>query len=131
MEFTLKTRIKASPEEIYSTWLSSDGHSKMTGGEATISDEIGAQFTAWDGYIIGTNLELEINKRIVQSWRTSQFEEEEEDSRIEIVLVEMDEETELTLLHANLPESGEHYRKGWEVHYFQPMKIYFAEDKPS
>ncbi len=127
MEFTIKTRFKATAEEIYTTWLDNDGHTKMTGGAATVSAKIGGSFTAWDGYIWGKNISLEPFSRIVQSWRTSQFEEGEEDSQIEILLNEVDGETELTLIHSNLPASGEHYKKGWDDHYFLPMKAYFSE----
>ncbi|MFT7604157.1 MAG: activator of HSP90 ATPase [Saprospiraceae bacterium] len=127
MEFTLKTKINATAAEIYSTWLNSEGHTKMTGGAATISDKIGDTFTAWDNYIEGKNIVLEPYRRILQSWRTSQFEEGEEDSQLEILLNEVDGETELTLIHTNVPESGEHYIKGWDNHYFQPMKAYFSE----
>ena len=127
MEFTLKVKFEALPKEIYASWLSSEGHTKMTGGEARISDNVGDSFTAWDGYIEGKNLDLELNKRIVQSWRTSEFEENEEDSELEILLNEVDDHTELTLIHKNVPESGEHYKKGWDNHYFQPMKKYFSK----
>ena len=127
MKFTLKTIINSTPKEIYSKWLNSEGHSNMTGGEASISNKVGDTFNAWDGYIEGKNLELELNKRIFQSWRTTQFEENEEDSRIEILLKEIEGQTELTLNHSNLPESGEHYKKGWEDHYFRPMKEYFSK----
>ncbi len=127
MEFTLKTKIDATAKQIYKAWLSSDGHTNMTGGTATISDIIGDNFTAWDGYIEGQNIELEPFNRILQSWRTSQFEEGEEDSQIEILLNEINGQTELTLIHTNVPESGEHYIKGWDNHYFQPMKNYFSK----
>lgn len=127
MEFTLKTKIDATPEQIYRAWLSSDGHSKMTGGIANVSDKIGDKFTAWGGYIDGKNMELEPFNRILQSWRTSQFEKDEEDSQIEIRLSELNGQTELTLIHTNVPESGEHYIKGWNKSYFQPMKIYFSK----
>jgi activator of HSP90 ATPase len=127
MKFILKTKINTSAKEIYTTWLSSEGHTNMTGGAATISDKIGDNFTAWDGYIEGKNIELEPYKRILQAWRTSQFEEHEEDSQIEILLNEAGEQTELTLIHTNVPESGEHYKKGWNNHYFQPMKVYFSK----
>ena len=126
MEFTLNTKINATAKEIYITWLNSEGHMKMTGGAANISDKIGDGFTAWDGYIEGKNIELEPYGRILQSWRTSQFEENEEDSQIEVLLNEVDGQTELTLIHTNVPESGEHYKKGWDDHYFQPMKAYFS-----
>jgi activator of HSP90 ATPase len=127
MEFTVKTKINATAEEIYSTWMSSEGHTKMTGGEAVISQNIGEAFSAWDGYIEGENVELEPNKRILQSWRTSQFENHEEDSKIEVLLNESGGQTELTIIHSNLPESGEHYKKGWEEHYFNPMKEYWSK----
>ena len=129
MEFTLKTIIDTSPKIIYTTWLNSNGHSKMTGGVASISDKIGDNFTAWDGYIEGKNLELETNKRILQSWRTSDFEEADEDSQIEILLNEIDGQTELTLIHTNLSEHGEQYKNGWDNHYFKPMKEYFSQIK--
>ncbi len=125
MEFTLKVKINTSAKEIYTNWLSSEGHTKMTGGAASISDKIGNHFTAWDGYIEGRNLELEPYNRILQSWRTSQFEDHEEDSQIEILLIEFDGQTELILNHTNVPESDEHYIKGWDNHYFKPMKDYF------
>ncbi len=125
MEIILRTTLNAPAKDIYNAWLSSEGHTKMTGGEATASNKIGDYFTAWDGYIHGKNLVLEENKRIVQSWRTSQFLENETDSQIEVLLKEKDGVTELTLIHSNVPESGEHYRKGWDEHYFQPMKKYF------
>lgn len=127
MKFTLNTKLSASAEEIYNAWLSSEGHTKMTGGKATTSNKPGHAFTAWDGYIHGKNLVLEPNKRIVQSWRTEQFLENEEDSQIEVILNEVDGQTELTLNHTNVPESGDHYIKGWDVHYFQPMKAYFSK----
>ena len=127
MEFTLRTRIDATAEQIYKAWLSSEGHTRMTGGSAVITDKTGDHFSAWDGYIEGKNLELEPFCRIVQSWRTSQFEKEEEDSQIEILLVEHHGQTELTLIHRNVPESGDHYIQGWDDHYFQPMKRYFSQ----
>ena len=127
MEFTLKVKIPTTAKEVYTNWLSSEGHTKMTGGVASISSEIGSHFTAWDGYIEGKNLELNPYNRILQSWRTSQFEKHEEDSQIEILLTEFDGYTELILIHTNVPESGEHYKKGWDNHYFKPMQEYFSK----
>lgn len=126
MKFTLKTTLPASARDIYLTWLSSEGHSGMTGGTADISDEEGTGFSAWDGYIEGKNLALEPYQRIVQSWRTSQFAEEEPDSQIEILLKERIEGTELILIHTQVPKTGEHYIQGWEDNYFEPMRAYFT-----
>ena len=126
MEFTVKAQFNASPEEIYTAWLDSEKHSEMTGGEAFVSNKPGETFTAWDGYIEGKNLELQPNKRIIQSWRTVEFADEEEDSNIEIMLEESGGGTALTLVHTNLPAHGEQYRQGWVDNYFEPMKNYFS-----
>ncbi|MBC3759414.1 SRPBCC domain-containing protein [Hyunsoonleella sp. SJ7] len=127
MQFTLKSTFNTTAKELYLSWLNSENHSKMTGGLAECSDSVGGSFTAWDGYIWGKNIELEPFHRIVQSWRTTQFNDNEKDSQIEILLKELnDGQTELTLIHTNLPESGEHYKKGWEDHYFEPMKAFFG-----
>ena len=125
MHFTLKTKIKATPKAIYEAWLSSEGHTKMTGGEATASDKAGDNFTAWDGYISGKNIDLLPFSKIVQSWRTSEFDANEPDSQIEILLEEKNGGTELTLNHTNVPESGDHYKRGWAEHYFEPMQEHF------
>jgi activator of HSP90 ATPase len=127
MKFTLKTTINATAKDIYTTWLSSKGHSAMTGADAAITAVVGKKFTAWDGYISGTNLELIPYNKIVQAWRTTSFKDSDEDSNIEIVLNETKGKTELTLTHSNIPKDGEDYKKGWEDYYFIPMKDYFSK----
>ena len=123
--FSISTELSATALEVYTAWLDSKQHSDFTGGEARISDLVKTDFTAWDEYISGKNIELIPNSKIVQSWRTVQFEDNEEDSQIEIQLIENNRVTELTLIHTKVPESGEHYRKGWETSYFAPMREYF------
>jgi uncharacterized protein YndB with AHSA1/START domain len=125
--FTLTTTIPASPEQIYEAWLDSIGHSEMTGGEATMSEEVGAAVTAWDGYISGRNLELIPGERIVQSWRTTEFADNDEDSIITVVLQEAGDGTLLTLEHSNVPDTHKSYEEGgWHANYFEPMVAYFA-----
>jgi len=127
MEFTLKTKLPATAKQVYKSWLSTQRHTKMTGRAAFVSDGVGDKFTAWEGYIKGENLALEPYSKIVQSWRTSQFEESAMDSQVEISLKEINDETELTLTHTNVPDDGDHYIKGWDEHYFKPMKAYFLK----
>ncbi|MCF8262326.1 MAG: SRPBCC domain-containing protein [Melioribacteraceae bacterium] len=127
-EFELTEIFNISPELLYIAWLDEDQHSEMTGGAAEISDEIGAEFAAWDGYITGKNLELKFGKKILQSWRTSEFPQEAEDSLLEIIFERDKDGTKLTLKHSNLqPGDGEKYKSGWIEHYFNPMKDYFEE----
>jgi uncharacterized protein YndB with AHSA1/START domain len=126
--FTLTTTIPASPQEVYEAWLDSLAHSEMTGGSATMSGEVGAEVSAWDNYIIGRNIELVPGERIVQSWRTSEFEDEHEDSIITLTLEPVEEGTLLTLEHSNVPDEQRSYEEGgWQENYFEPMVAYFSE----
>ena len=136
--FTLTTTIPASAQDIYDAWLNSLAHSEMTGGQASMSDEIDAEVSAWDGYFTGRNLELVPGERIVQSWRTTQFTDEHEDSIITMTLEGVEDGTVLTLVHSNVPDEQTSYEQGgWQEYYFEPMKEYFAElnraraDRPS
>jgi len=125
-EFTLTTEFAATPEVIFASWLSSDGHTAMTGGIAHMSTEIGAAYDAWDGYISDKNIEFEQDRRIVQSWRSSHFAAEDQDSRIEIMLEPSSEGTLFTLQHHNVPDGQTSYEEyGWNAHYFEPMKKRF------
>ena len=126
MEFSVSATFNAKAQDIYNAWLSSEGHTAMTGGEASCGAQEGEEFSAWDGYIWGKNLALRPNKRILQSWRTSEFSDDEEDSELEVILEETNGQTKVTLNHKNLPAHGEQYIKGWDKHYFIPMKEYFG-----
>jgi uncharacterized protein YndB with AHSA1/START domain len=129
-EFTLTSLMPASAQEVYEAWLHSLAHSQMTGGEAKMSGEIGADVSAWDGYISGRILQLVPHARIVQSWRTTKFTAEHEDSVVTLSLEENDEGTLLTLVHSNVPDGQTSYEQGgWESHYFVPMRAYFAKRK--
>ena len=120
--FTCGEWFPASPEELYTAWLDSDQHAAMTGADASVSSEPHGRFEAWGGYIVGTNLELEEGRRVVQAWRTSQFSPEEPDSRLEIFFEEDGEGARITIKHSVLPEHGMAYLQGWVDHYFEPMK---------
>jgi uncharacterized protein YndB with AHSA1/START domain len=119
--------IPASAQRIYEAWLDGALHGAMTGGTATSESHVGGTFTAWDGYIRGSNLELEPGRRIVQAWRSADFPDGSEDSRIEIVLEDEDGSTRIRLVHTNIPEGqASDYEQGWRDHYFTPMRKYFA-----
>ena len=125
--YTLAVVIPASAREIYDAWLDSVAHSEMTGGRAEMSAELGAEFSAWDGYIAGRNLELVPGERIVQSWRTTKFLEDHEDSLLTVTFDEREDGTLLTLLHSNVPPGHVGYEEGgWQKYYFEPMIAYFS-----
>lgn len=115
-----------SRQSIYEAWLDSEEHSAFTGASASVEGRVGGEMTAWDGYISGVFEELEPFTRIVQTWRTTEFPEGSNDSRLEVQLAESEVGTIVTLMHSDIPEGqGEMYSEGWEEYYFRPMKTYF------
>jgi uncharacterized protein YndB with AHSA1/START domain len=124
----LTADIPASPQAIYDAWMDAKKHAEFTGAAATGEPRAGGRFSAWDGYIEGTTLELEPGKRIVQAWRTTEFPPGSPDSRVEVNLEPTDGGTHITLLHTEIPEGqGASYESGWEEYYFQPLRDYFGD----
>ena len=125
-KLSMSTVLAATPQRVFRAWLDSREHGAFTGGAAEIDARVGGRFSAWDGYIEGTTLELEPPRRIVQFWRTTEFPEGSPDSRLEVLLEEVPEGARLTLVHTEIPDGqSESYRQGWEDYYFAPMRKYF------
>ncbi len=125
VSFELRERFALSPEVLYEAWMDGTRHGQMTGGEATIDQGIGGEFSAWDNYISGKTLELVPNRRIVQSWRSVEFGPDDADSRLEIELEADGDGTVLVLRHSNIPDGQPDYQQGWIDNYFEPMHDFF------
>ena len=118
--------LNTTPENLYKAWLDSSEHSKFTGSKAVIDPSVNGRFSAWDGYITGITVALDPYHKIVQKWRTTEFDEKDEDSTLELIFEKQGEKTKLTLRHYAIPEGqGDEYRKGWEDFYVEPMQQYY------
>ena len=78
--------VAAEPQRVFATWLDAKEHATFTGGgEAVVEPWTGGRFISWDGYIHGILLGVDtVARRIVQTWRTSEFPKESRDSRLVI-----------------------------------------------
>ncbi len=125
--FELTVALPASPQTVYDTWVSSKGHGSMTGAGARIDPAVGGAHEAWDGYISGVIVALDPGRRIVQTWRTPEFLDDDDDSQIEVLLAPSADGTTLTLRHTRVPDRLRGFEEGgWEENYFEPMRRYFA-----
>jgi activator of HSP90 ATPase len=125
-DYELEHVLPVPPGTVYDAWMSSEGHTAMTGSPAVVDPTVGGGYSAWDGYITGKNLELETYKRIVQSWRPADFRDDDADSQIEVVLEAIDDGTLLKLRHTKVPSHNHSYQEGgWQDSYFAPMSEYF------
>ena len=114
--------IKATPHDVYEALMDSKKHAEFTGGKASISRKVGGKFTAFDGYSEGTNVELEPDKKIVQSWRAEDWPEGHY-SQATFALAKVAGGTKLTFTHVDVPaDQYDDIAKGWKDYYWTPMK---------
>jgi len=120
--------ISATPNEVYEAFVDPKKHSKFTGSKATFDPRVGGEFTAWDGYISGKNLELSEGKRIVQEWQTTEWPKGFPPSRLELTLRKTKEDTEISMIHSGVPaEQAEDIAQGWNEFYWEPLKEFFEK----
>lgn len=114
--------LKASPQKIYEILLDSKQFAAFTGMPAQISREPGGAFSMFGGMIVGRNVELVANQRIVQAWRPASWEP----GVYSIVHFELKgdaSQTKLTLDHTGFPEGDfVHLDPGWYMRYWDPLK---------
>lgn len=120
--------IPVSPEKVYDVFVDPEKHSEFTGSKASGKAKIGGKFTAWDGYSFGKYLELDKGKRIVQTWQTTDWPKGYPPSRLELILKEIPDGTEVTMIQSEVPaEQEEELAEGWIEFYWEPLKKYFQK----
>ncbi len=113
---------KATPHEIYEMLMDSRKHAIFTQSAASISRKVGGKFSAYDGYITGTNLELVPDQKIVQVWHASDWPAGQM-SRVLFRLERVKGGTRLFFTHRNVPDDQyEELKQGWIDNYWEPMK---------
>ncbi len=119
--------IKATPHAIYEALMDEKKHAVFTGGEAKISRKTNGKFTIYGGDIEGKNLELVPDRKIVQSWRYSDWTEGHYSKAI-FSLEPTEKGTRLTFTPTDVPDDKyEDIKQGWNDYYWAPMKEMLEE----
>jgi len=117
---------KANPQRIYEVLLDGKQFSAFSGAPATINREAGGAFSLFGGHIIGRNLELAPNRRIVQAWRVVTWDE----GIYSIARFELKAQgpgTHLIFDHTGFPEGKkEHLEEGWKENYWGKLQKYLG-----
>ena len=93
---------------------------------AEVSREVGGAFTIFGGHIVGRQVELVPNQRIVQAWRVVDWKPGDF-SIAKFVLTEQGVETRLVFDHTGFPHgTAEHLASGWEEHYWEPLRRFLG-----
>ena len=113
---------KAKPHDLYEALMNSRKHTKFTGEKASISRKVGGQFKCYNGYLEGVNLDLKPDKKIVQSWRGSDWPDGHY-SKVTFSFQKVKNGTRLTFTQSGVPE--QYYKdinQGWRDYYWKKIK---------
>ena len=122
-------QLPGEPAVVYRALCDPKEHSAFTRAKAVGKARVGGKFTAHDGYISGTYLELKPGKKIVQSWETSEWPEGYGPSRLEFTFKASQYGTTLTMVQWNTPASqAPQYNQGWKDYYWKPLKKHLKDN---
>ena len=114
------------PEIVYKALVNPLMLKLWTGFNAEMSEEVGAEFSLWDGNIAGKNLAFEKNKMIQQQWY---FGEQEEPSIVTIKLHPHKKGSSIELIHTNIPDEDYNSMvEGWNETYFADLVDFYLGD---
>jgi activator of HSP90 ATPase len=130
---------RASRERVYQTLLDAKEFHKvvlLSGAvrsgmvkapkPSEISREPGGAFAVFGGFVVGRQIELVPNTRIVQAWRPLDWEPGVY-SIARFELAEHEHGTRLVFDHTGFPNGqADHLAEGWKLNYWQPMQKVLA-----
>jgi len=115
----------ATPQRVYEALLDANQFTAFSGRPAEIDKKVGGPFSLFGGHIIGRNVELLSNQRIVQAWRVVTWPEGVY-SIAKFELKPQGSGTRLVFDHIGFPEGlHDHLAEGWESNYWKLLKKYF------
>lgn len=127
-----ETSFKASRKRVYEAltdtkqfdkviYLSGSMNSNLGNKPTEISSDVGGAFVLFGGHIIGRQLELVSNERMVQAWRVIDWEPGVY-SIAKFALLEQGSGTRIVFDHTGFPKGlAEHLAAGWKAHYWEPL----------
>jgi activator of HSP90 ATPase len=118
--------INAPIEKVWEALVNQEHISGWGGGPAKMDDKEGTKFSLWGGDIHGTNIEVEVFKKLVQEWYGGKWEEP---SIVTFKLEKQGNSTELNLLQENVPD--DEYKdidSGWKEYYLGSLKDYVESE---
>ena len=93
---------------------------------AVIAREAGGAFSLFGDYIVGRQIELVANQRIVQAWRVASWAPGIY-SIAHFELAEQGPTTRLVFDHTGFPAGkAEHLAAGWHANYWEPLEKFLA-----
>ncbi|MFY0598509.1 MAG: SRPBCC domain-containing protein [Cyclobacteriaceae bacterium] len=117
--------ISAQPEEVFAGLTFKPTIELWTGSPAVFTLEEGAEFSMWDGSIVGKILSFERGKLMKQEWF---FGELSEPSVVTMKFHPHKRGTSLEVVHTNIPDADyEDIVDGWNEVYMKDLMEFYEE----
>jgi activator of HSP90 ATPase len=111
----------ATAAQVYEVLMDSKLHGDLIGDTATIDPVEGGYFSTFSGYSDGQTLKLEPGKLIEQTWRASDWGDEQY-STIRFQFKDTKDGVEVHFTQDNLPEGSQaEFEAGWQDNYWTPL----------
>ena len=116
-----------APERVYKALLSSEQFTTFSGFPAKIDARPGGAFSLFGGQVVGRNIDLVPNRRIVQAWRAVGDWPPGTYSLVRFDLKPKGAGATVALEHTGFREGDyDHLYIGWPSHYWDLMRKFFA-----
>ena len=119
--------LPAPAERLFAMYIDPAKHAAITGAPVAISAEPGAPFQAFNGALTGALLQIIPRRLVVQSWRSTKFNDGDPDSTLILAFTPGGTNGRIDLVHLDVPDHNYHaVVEGWETHYWHPWRRYLA-----
>lgn len=117
--------INEEPEIVYKAFIVEKTLRLWTGAPAIMKEEIGFEFSLWDGNIEGVIKDFETSKMLQQIWF---FGDQEEDSVVTFKFHQHKKGTSIELNHINIPdEAYDDVVEGWTAVFFSELIDFYLD----
>jgi len=114
------------PQALYETFTDERRVSAFTGGQCKIGSTDGSAFSMFGDSVVGTQVTLEKDKKIVQKWRFQTWPVGHF-STVTWDFVAVGDKTQLTLTQTGIPESDfDRTKQGWEEFFWKRVRGLFG-----
>ena len=118
-------QIKAPIKKVWKALVDPKIIEQWGAGPAKMSERVGEEFSLWGGDIHGKNIEVGINKKLVQEWYSGNWPEP---SIAKFTLKASKGTTLLELTHKDVPDNeAKEIDEGWDLYYLGPVKKLLEE----
>jgi activator of HSP90 ATPase len=126
MSIHKQVTLSATPSDVYEVLVDADRLSSLSAMSGVAGVALGDEFSAFDGHVVGRQIEFVEGERIVQTWRFPLWDDGVH-SLVRFSLTEVDGRTLLEIeQHGEPAEWHDHIETNWPTFYLTPLANHFV-----